>query len=279
MTTHRTSGVTTDPADELLDQAEDALDEGDVSRTLALCSQVLGAHPDHPGALFLAADAHREVGALRDAEAAYHRVTTLVAEHAPAWSGLAYVLFDQLEFGRARSACTRAIRLRSVSAEAFYVRGLLRERRGDIAGADRDFVRASRAEPLLFPRPVLLTDAMIEAVVADAARTLHPAIRAYLGQVPILVEEVPPEDVCLQFEPPAPPSEILGVFTGSSLAERSVEDPWSHLPATILLFRRNLQRFALDRTHLLQELQITVFHELGHFLGLSEEDLEARDLD
>ena len=219
------------------------------------------------------------MGALPESEQAYRRVTRAAPDHAPGWSGLASALFDQLRFDEARVAVLRALRLDPFAGEASYIRGLLRERRGDLWGADRDFLRAYRADPVAWPRPVLLTDAMITAVVEEATRVLHPAIRSYLSQVPILVEEVPEESVCLQFDPPAPPAEILGLFTGTNLAERSVEDPWSHLPSTIVLYRRNLQRFAVDRSQLLAELRITIFHEVGHFLGLDEEDLEERGLD
>ena len=45
-----------DSVDELLDQAEDALDEGDPERALALCQQALRREPRHLGALFVAAD-------------------------------------------------------------------------------------------------------------------------------------------------------------------------------------------------------------------------------
>ena len=64
-----------------------------------------------------------------------------------------------------------------------------------------------------------------------------------------------------------------------SLQERSLENPWSNLPGAIVLFRRNLSRYARNREELLDELRVTIFHEVGHFLGLDEEDLEKRGLD
>ncbi len=280
MTTRSGSSAGTDEvAERLLDLAEEALDRGDAEGALSLCGQVLDRTPAHAGALFVTGDAWRDLGILDEAEAAYRQVTRVVPEHGPAWSSLAAVLFDQLRFEEARVAALRALRLEPTNAEACYVRGMLRERRGDLEGADRDFLRASRLDPDSWPRPEKLSDAMISAVVEDARQGLHPALQSYLGQVPILVEEVPPEEVCRQFDPPAPPGEILGVFTGSSLMDRSVDDPWSHLPSTIVLFRRNLERLAWDRDHLLEELRVTVLHEVGHFLGLDEDDLEARGLD
>ena len=95
----------------------------------------------------------------------------------------------------------------------------------------------------------------------------------------MLVEEVPSEEILRQYDPPLSPGELLGYFSGHSLLERSVDDPWSHLPAAILLFRRPLQRYAQDRETLISELRTTIYHEVGHFLGLEEDDLEDRGLE
>jgi predicted Zn-dependent protease with MMP-like domain len=58
-----------------------------------------------------------------------------------------------------------------------------------------------------------------------------------------------------------------------------MDNPWSNLPPTITLFRNNLERMAADREQIIEELRITLFHEIGHFLGLDEEDLAERGLD
>ncbi|MEO0605874.1 MAG: metallopeptidase family protein, partial [Myxococcota bacterium] len=243
-----------------------------------LCGQVLQHDPKHVGAIFVSAEAHRDLGASEEAGERYRIVTQLRPDYAPAWSGLATTRFDLLEFEAARVAALRAIRLDPGLGEPYYLRAMIRERRDDFDGAARDFLRAWRIDPVAWPRPVELTDAMIETVVHEATQSLHPAIRSYLTQVPILVEEVPTEEVCLQFDPIAPPGELLGLFNGHSLTDRSTEDPWSAMPPTIVLYRRNLMRFAWHRETLLEQLRITVLHEVGHFLGLDEAEVEARGL-
>lgn len=278
-----TTGVPSDrqeaEVDQALDLAEAALDRGDPSEALSLCIEVLNEHPDHPGAMFITAEAYRDMRELDEAEHCYRKVLQRSPAHASSWSALGTVLFDRLEFEQARSCLLRSIRLDPLNAEAYYWRAMLRERRDDLHGARRDYLRAARLDPVMYPMPVELTDAMVEAVVEDALRSLHPSIRVYLAQVPIILEEVPEVDVCYDFDPPAPPAEILGYFSGYSLEERSLEDPWSNLPSAIVLFRCNLQRIASDREHLLEELRVTVFHEVGHYLGLDESDLEQRGLD
>jgi predicted Zn-dependent protease with MMP-like domain len=265
--------------DDLLDDAESALEMGDADRALALCRAALARDPDHAGARFLGAESYRQLRDLDTAEQWYRAVVHRDPEHGPSWSGLAAVLFDLLRFDDARTTCLRAIRADEGNAEAYYLRAMLRERRHDIAGARRDFRRAQAFDPGRFPMPVPLDDATVEAVVTEALLALHPTIRAYLNQVAILLEEVPDEELCQSYDPPAPPGEILGYFSGVSLADRSMDNPWSNLPSAIVLFRRNLERIAWDRQALVEELRITVFHEVGHFLGLDEDDLEARGLD
>jgi len=262
----------------LLDRAEHALDEGDIEGCVALCQQVLETEPRHAGALFVWADALRHLGDLEGAVERYHQVTAIEPHHSVAWSGRAFCLFDTLAFEQAERAAQRAIREDDRNPEAYAIRAMLRERRDDLAGAHRDFVRASRLDPEAWPLPLPLSDGMLEGVVRDALQQLHPAVRSYLAQVPILLEEVPSAELCLEFDPPAPPGEILGVFSGPSLGDGAT-DAWTMLPPSIVLFRRNLQRVAHDPERMLEELRITVFHEVGHFLGLSEHDLETRGLE
>ena len=95
----------------------------------------------------------------------------------------------------------------------------------------------------------------------------------------LLLEDLPTEDDLHRYDPPMSPLEILGYFSGHSVAERSSNDAWSQLPGTIVLFRSNLERMALDRNELIEQLRITMYHEVGHFLGLDEQDLEDRGLD
>ncbi|MCA9571583.1 MAG: tetratricopeptide repeat protein, partial [Myxococcales bacterium] len=254
--------------DELLDHAEQALDRGDVDACLAFCQRVLDADPHHTSAHYLRAEALRDVGAIEDAEDAYRAVIQRDPHHSASFSGLGAVLFDQVRFDEARTACLRALRADDGNPEAYYWRAMLRERRSDFRGALRDYRRAYTLDPERFPMPETLDDATVEAIVSDVLLSLHPALRSYLAQVVILLEEVPDADLCLQYDPPAPPGEILGVFSGTSLADRSLDDPWTGLPSSIVLFRRNLERIAWDREKLVDELRITVFHEVGHFLGL-----------
>ena len=72
--------------------------------------------------------------------------------------------------------------------------------------------------------------------------------------------------------------DLLGLFVGPNCAE-GVEsgDP---LPPDILLFLENLWDYADgDEEIFREEVRVTYYHELGHYLGLEEGDLEDRGLE
>jgi len=263
----------------LLDLAWDALEAEDLEAALQHCEQALSLAPRDAEAWFCMGECRMEGRDPARALDAFRRAVLADPTHADAWVSLGNLQFMLLQLEEARRAFNRALREDPDNAEAWYGRALLRERRQDWDGADRDLARAARLDPETWPFPLSLTDEDLEKAVEDAVRKLHPSLRAYIANVAILVDEVPSDEVLSQYDPPIWPGELLGYFTGYSLMERSNEDPWSQLPSSIVLFRRNLQRFASDRDTLVEELRTTIYHEVGHFLGLDEDDLKERGLE
>jgi len=110
-------------------------------------------------------------------------------------------------------------------------------------------------------------------------KTLVVGVWALIGFIflPLLVEAI--------FFSPAPgralledgcEPDLLGLFIGSALAESG----GSPLPPQILLFLENLWDMAEgDENTYRHEIRTTYLHELGHYLGLDELDLEERGLD
>ena len=71
-------------------------------------------------------------------------------------------------------------------------------------------------------------------------------------------------------------ADSLGLFTGAEFAEEG-QVP---MPPQIILFLENLWDFAAqDEEHFLDEVHTTYLHELGHYLGLNEDDLFERGLE
>jgi len=272
----------------LLDDAEVALADGRFDDAEKNCRAVIALEARNTDAWFLLGETLRDTGRLEEAEGAYRFVVLNASESdearqralaAESWAALSGTLLEQLRWDEARKAANRALRENPNSAEGAWVRAILRERRADYAGATRDYLRAWRVDPAGYPLPIPLDDETVDDIVVECLEQFHPSLRSFLANVVILLEEVPSQELLEQYDPPAAPTHILGYFSGTSLQERSLEDPWSNLPGAIVLFRRNLSRYARDRDELIQELRITIFHEVGHFLGLDEDDLEKRGLD
>jgi len=112
--------------------------------------------------------------------------------------------------------------------------------------------------------------AEVEATLA----ALPAALRERAGALPVTFERVPnPAFVAEGIEP-----DTLGVFTGPAYADE--EQSASPLPPQIILFLENLWDFAeADEDAFLDEVHTTYLHELGHYLGLDEDDLFDRGLD
>lgn len=263
--------------DELRTAAWEALGD-DPERAVRLAERALRILEDAEGWYVLGV-ARAEAGDGEGSIGALAKAVELDTEHADAWAALARALFDDYQWEAAGEAVHAALRLDVAHPEARTIRAWLRERRSDWDGAWRDYLAAHAENPQDYPLPVPLDDDEVDTITEAVIGELHPSLQRYLANVPILVDEVPSDEVLEEFDPPARPAEILGCFSGEPLPSRSTFDPWSQLPASILLFRRNLQRVASDRDALLDELRITLLHEIGHFLGLDEEDLAARGLD
>ena len=111
-------------------------------------------------------------------------------------------------------------------------------------------------------------------VVAATQRRLPPQVREPADVVPVCLESRPNAAILAEgWEP-----DILGLFVGPP----HDADPGAPemLPSQILLFLENIWDFAeRDETVYREEVRITYLHELGHYLGWNEDDLEARGLD
>jgi predicted Zn-dependent protease with MMP-like domain/Tfp pilus assembly protein PilF len=183
-----------------------------------------------------------------------------------------FALFELSRLDDAKHQLLDVLRRAPDDAWAHHLLGLVAERRGDRAEAERRFARARRLAPDDFPKAVELSPEAFDAAVEDALQSLPEQVRTYLANVAIAVEDLPADEDLRASSPPLSPS-ILGVFRGAPLGDKASMDPWSHFPSSIVLYQRNLQRCARDRSELIEQIGITLVHEVGHFLGLDEDDL------
>lgn len=190
----------------------------------------------------------------------------------------AFALYELSRLDEAREALLRAEEADRNDAWVQHQLGLVAERKGEADEAKRRFARARKLSPDEFPKPIGLSHEAFDRAVEDALAALPEQVRRYLSNVAITVEELPSDADLLASDPPLSPT-ILGLFRGAPYGEKASMDPWSHFPSAIVLYQRNLERFARDREELLQEIGVTLVHEVGHFLGLDEDELYARGLD
>ena len=116
--------------------------------------------------------------------------------------------------------------------------------------------------------PPLLLDA-IEARARAVLDGLPGALARRLSRVPVVLEERPhPAIVHEGFDPRA-----LGLFEGPNMIETEIPQP-----TRIVLFIRNLYEATASDEELLEEVEITVLHEIGHYLGLGEDEVHALGL-
>lgn len=268
-----------DWVEDLLDEAEDALDRDDPLTAIRACDHVEQLFGPHAGARFVRAEARRTLGDLRGAAQAYRSAALLRPEHALSWASLAVASFELLDLPEAERAVERALREDPREALGWWALGVLRQWHGDPAGADRALLHAAQLDPESCPLPPHLEEDALDAIINEVLATLPEGLRAYMENVSIVVDDMPDADALDTDGGQASPLELLGLFAGHSLLERSHDEPWSRLPPTITLFRKNLERSAADLDELHQQVRVTLLHEIGHFLGLDEDGVAERGLE
>ena len=110
-----------------------------------------------------------------------------------------------------------------------------------------------------------------DRIVMRAIRRIPEEIRDHLDNILVSVQKRPSPELLEELGMPADET-LFGVFQGTPLVERSVTEP-PLFPDTIFLFQEPLLDACESIEELEEEIEITVVHELAHFLGFSEEDL------
>lgn len=75
--------------------------------------------------------------------------------------------------------------------------------------------------------------------------------------------------------PPGSDPDLLGLYEGVPLVERGADD-FRLQPDRITLYAAPLLAASRDEAELRHEIRVTLVHELGHFFGFNEDELERR---
>ena len=101
-----------------------------------------------------------------------------------------------------------------------------------------------------------------ERLVRRALATLPEEFRSRLENMVVVIEDEPPEHM----------PGTMGLYEGVPLTERSLEA--INLPDRITLFRGPIKRACRTEKDIEAEVCLTVLHEVGHYFGLEESQLE-----
>jgi predicted Zn-dependent protease with MMP-like domain len=116
-----------------------------------------------------------------------------------------------------------------------------------------------------------LSNNEFDRIVKRAIRRIPEEIRRHLDNILITVQKRPSAEMLEDLGyPPGEP--LLGIYWGVPLNERTLAEPPLY-PDTIFIFKEPLEEMCQSKEELEEEIEITVVHEVAHFLGMSEERL------
>jgi predicted Zn-dependent protease with MMP-like domain len=111
-----------------------------------------------------------------------------------------------------------------------------------------------------------------ERLVADALASIPRRFRDAMRNIAIVVDAEPSPDLLAEMEI-EPPDTLLGLYQGIPLTERRW-DAGNDLPDRILIFQGPHARASDDEDDLAVAIAETLIHEIGHYFGMSEEEIE-----
>jgi predicted Zn-dependent protease with MMP-like domain len=111
-----------------------------------------------------------------------------------------------------------------------------------------------------------------ESLVAEALASIPRRFKKAMHNIVIVVEDEPSPDLLDEMEI-EPPDTLLGLYQGTPLTERS-STYGNTLPDRVLIFQGPHEREAEDEDDLVVAIGETLIHEIGHYFGLSEEEIE-----
>ncbi len=228
--------------DALLDQVYGTA-EDDPQAALELLIDAEQTWPDHPDLLFARGELEWTLHGPEAAEPQYRRAIELEPEFADARYALGEVL-GLLGEEQAMIAENLAVRRLDSKADA-----------GQGIGSRED-------------------QRFIAQVAEDVLAEIPEEFRQRLQNVPVVLEARPSEALVREgFDPRA-----LGLFEGQGDLGVHSNAP-QHAPTRIVLFYANLLASFPDEEALREEIEVTIRHEIGHFFGLDEEDMERLGLE
>jgi predicted Zn-dependent protease with MMP-like domain len=118
-----------------------------------------------------------------------------------------------------------------------------------------------------------VTRTAFERLVAEAVMLIPLRFRREIANLALVVEDEPSAELLATMEI-EPPDSLYGLYEGTPLTERA----WAYgnsLPDRITVFQRPIEEDCEDDDEVRAVIGETLIHEVGHYFGMSEEEIEA----
>jgi predicted Zn-dependent protease with MMP-like domain len=117
-----------------------------------------------------------------------------------------------------------------------------------------------------------MTREQFEKLVVEAMALIPKRFRLEMKNIAVVVEDEPSAELLDEMEI-EPPDSLYGLYQGTPLPERT----WGYgntLPDRVTLFRKPIEEDSEDDDEVRAVIGETLIHEVGHYFGLSEEEIE-----
>jgi predicted Zn-dependent protease with MMP-like domain len=151
-----------------------------------------------------------------------------------------------------------------------FALGCCLERQGQLVEADRAFRRGSVTPMEPVNMPFRVSAWRFKELVGEAISSLPAPLREAMDEVSLVLGDYPEDHERILIDDPEP----LGMFCGPTKANRTPGD----MPPRVFLWRRAHEHIATNKVEIADEIFRTLYHELGHYLGFDEDQLDALGL-
>jgi len=117
------------------------------------------------------------------------------------------------------------------------------------------------------------TLAEIEAIAGEAFATIPKSLSAHVANVVIQVTDFPDDETMEEMDLESP-FDILGLYVGVSLAEKSFGDVATDIDRIYLYRRPMLDYWCESGESLYGLVRHVLIHEIGHHFGFSDDDMD-----
>ena len=117
-----------------------------------------------------------------------------------------------------------------------------------------------------------MTRAEFERLVREAVTLIPTRFRREMRNLALVIEAEPSLELLEEMDI-EPPDSLYGLYQGTPLTERT----WGFgntLPDRITIFQRPIEEDCEDDDEIRAVLGETLIHEVGHYFGLSEQEIE-----